>query len=347
MGENTFTLAMLSFFSTTVDDFCVILIFYAREYVKTHSITDPQTIVSFIKISIGQLIGFSIIVGLSLVLGLGLHSVVNNDYIDLIGLLPIFLGIYKVYELLEEAGKLSEFYKMCCVGGYTAIGSETDESPRSKNADSTTETFDSENNTADEEKDAGDVEMMSVVVIGESVDVQVVSEESSSIDAILNVEALESLESVDNSSTCFVYARKIFFFLDPLTFEVAIYALMFGTDNIAIYVALFSNVSLLETAAVCLFFYAMLLLYLIMALFIIIQVCSINFINLHSIPFLGWMPQFRYKTGEFSSIINEWTYSVFRITNIINKCVCVTTAIEDMKHCCVLQVNYNTPYAFF
>ena len=344
MGENTFTLAMLSFFSTTVDDFCVILIFYAREYVKTHSITDPQTIVSFIKISIGQLIGFSIIVGLSLVLGLGLHSVVNNDYIDLIGLLPIFLGIYKLYELLEEAGKLSELYKMCCVGGYTAIGSETDESPRSKNADSTTETFDSENNTADEEKDAGDVEMMSVVVIGESVDVQVVSEEeSSSIDAILNVEALESLESVDNSSTCFLYARKIFFFLDPLTFEVAIYALMFGTDNIAIYVALFSNVSLLETAAVCLFFYAMLLLYLIMALFIIIQVCSMNLINLHSIP---RMPQFLYKipdilSGEFSSIINAWIYSVFRMTNIINKCVCVcvTTAIEDVKHPCVLQVN--------
>ena len=28
------TLALLSFFSTTVDDFCVILIFFAREYVK-------------------------------------------------------------------------------------------------------------------------------------------------------------------------------------------------------------------------------------------------------------------------------------------------------------------------
>ena len=290
-AKNTFTLAMLSFFSTTVDDFCVILIFYAREYVKTHSISDPQTVLSFIKISIGQFIGFTIIVGLSLVLGLGLHSVVNNDYIDLIGLLPILLGIYKIYELLEESGKFSELYKMCCVGGYTAIGSETDESPRSKNADSPTETFDSENNTADEEKDAGGVELMPVVVIAkESIDVQVISEESSNIDVILNEEALETLESVDNSSTCFIYARKIFFFLDPLTFEVAIYALMFGTDNIAIYVALFSNVSLLETAAVCLFFYAMLVLYLIMALFIIIQVRSMNLnIPLYA-PFVMYNP---------------------------------------------------------
>ena len=283
-ADNTFTLAMLSFFSTTVDDFCVILIFYAREYVKTHSISDPQTVVSLIKISIGQFIGFTIIVGLSLVLGLGLHSVVNNDYIDLIGLLPILLGLYKIYEILEEAGKISQVYKMCCVGSYTAIGSETDESPRSKSADSTAETFESESNTADEEKDAGDVELMPVVVIsGESVDGQEASEENSGIDAILDEEALESLESVDNESTCFVYARKIFFFLDPLTFEVAIYALMFGTDNIAIYVALFSNVSLLETLAVCLFFYAMLVLYLIMALFIIIQVCLMNFNNLHCI----------------------------------------------------------------
>ena len=315
MGNNTFTLAMLSFFSTTVDDFCVILIFYAREYVKTHSITDPQTVLSFIKVSIGQFIGFTIIVGISLVLGLGLHSVVNNDYIDLIGLLPILLGVYKIYELLEDSGKLSELYKVCCVGSYTAIGSEADESPRLKSADSPTETFDSDNNTADEEKDVGDLELMPVVVIsGESVDVHEVSEESSSIDVILNEEALEALESVDNSSTCFLYARKIFFFLDPLTFEVAIYALMFGTDNIAIYVALFSNVSLLETVAVCMFFYAMLLLYLIMALFIIIQVCSMNLSNLHSIPRTPKsqivMMNPRYFTKRLFPLVRKAAYSL-------------------------------------
>ena len=55
------TLALLSFFSTTVDDFCVILIFFAREYVKTHSLSNPDTVLAFVKISIGQLIGFTII----------------------------------------------------------------------------------------------------------------------------------------------------------------------------------------------------------------------------------------------------------------------------------------------
>lgn len=93
------------------------------------------------------------------------------------------------------------------------------------------------------------------------------------METILNEEAFETLNELDTSNSCVVCAKKMFSFLDPLTFEVAIYAIMFGTDNIAIYVALFSSVSLLETLGVSLFFYSLLFLYLIVAIIIIVKVC--------------------------------------------------------------------------
>jgi cadmium resistance protein CadD (predicted permease) len=94
------------------------------------------------------------------------------------------------------------------------------------------------------------------------------------METILNEEAFETLNELDTSNSYVVCAKNMFSFLDPLTFEVAIYAIMFGTDNIAIYVALFSSVSLLETLGVSLFFYSLLFLYLIMAIFIIVKVYS-------------------------------------------------------------------------
>jgi cadmium resistance protein CadD (predicted permease) len=113
VSSSAVTLALLSFFSTTVDDFCVILIFFAREYVKTHSLRDTDTIKSFIKISVGQTLGFTFILIVSLCLGIGLHSVVNNDYVDLIGLLPVCIGLYKVYELFAESIQNCTCCKVC------------------------------------------------------------------------------------------------------------------------------------------------------------------------------------------------------------------------------------------
>ena len=100
------TLAALAFFSTTVDDFAVLLIFFAREYVKTNDIYHPETSLAMINITLGQLIGFTIIVGISLAVGIGLGQVVEEKYLALIGFLPILIGLFKIYELGEEAGYL-------------------------------------------------------------------------------------------------------------------------------------------------------------------------------------------------------------------------------------------------
>ena len=269
------TLALLSFFSTTVDDFCVILIFFAREYVKTHSLSNPDTVLAFVKISIGQLVGFTIIVGVSLILGIGLHAVVDNDYIDLIGLLPITIGLYKVYELLDEEGYLKRIHNLCCC---VSSAETTDEEEGVEG------TKDSKNETTAQGEKRPLIHEISPVdekikteskpKVGQDdngMDHIEGGAEEGEIGTILNEESLETLNELDQSNSFVVCAKTMFSFIDPLTFEVAIYALMFGTDNIAIYVALFSNVTFLEILAVVVFFYSLLLLYLFIAIFVIIQ----------------------------------------------------------------------------
>jgi cadmium resistance protein CadD (predicted permease) len=268
------TLALLSFFSTTVDDFCVILIFFAREYVKTHSLSNPDTTLAFVKISIGQLIGFSVIVGISLILGIGLHAVVDNDYIDLIGLLPIVIGLYKVYELLDEEGYLARCYSLCCCSPMPEADADEENGEAKMTVPQAhgekrplivheVSTDDAAAKKAAKE-DAKDGSSGGGGGDGNGVD-------DAEIGTILNEESLETLNELDQTNSFVVCAKSVFAFVDPLTFEVAIYALMFGTDNIAIYVALFSNVTFLEILAVVVFFYSLLLLYLFIAIFIIIQ----------------------------------------------------------------------------
>ena len=268
------TLALLSFFSTTVDDFCVILIFFAREYVKTHSLSNPDTVLAFVKISIGQLIGFSVIVGISLILGIGLHAVVDNDYIDLIGLLPIVIGLYKVYELLDEEGYLARCYSVCCCTPMPEADGEEEDGeakmtvPQAQGEKRPLIVHEVATDDAAAKKQAKGEVKDGVGVGGGGEDG---GADSAEMGTILNEESLETLNELDQTNSFVVCAKSAFAFVDPLTFEVAIYALMFGTDNIAIYVALFSNVTFLEILAVVVFFYSLLLLYLFIAIFIIIQ----------------------------------------------------------------------------
>ena len=267
------TLALLSFFSTTVDDFCVILIFFAREYVKTHSLSNPDTVLAFVKISIGQLIGFTVIVVVSLILGVSLHAVVDNDYIDLIGLLPIVIGLYKVYELLDEEGYLTRLYNMCCC---VSVVEEEQDDVEAKDIKNVTTAQGEKRPLIVHEISAVDEKIKTeskpkVVQDDNGLDHLEGGVEEGEIGTILNEESLETLNELDQSNSFVVCAKTMFSFIDPLTFEVAIYALMFGTDNIAIYVALFSNVTFLEILAVVVFFYSLLLLYLFIAIFVIIQ----------------------------------------------------------------------------
>ena len=279
--NNSITLAILSFFSTTVDDFCVILIFFAREYVKTRCITSPETVSAFVRISIGQILGFTIIVGISLILGMALHSVINSEYVDLVGIFPIAIGLYKLVELLYDAGFFRLVYsKFCSTSAEEKNGSkmidyeqtEGEILPLLKPTKTTAHEHDLESLT----------EECSQTVLAEIPEIEV----------ILNKESLQTIDAVDQSNSCVMFVKRMCCFMDPLVLEVTIYALMFGTDNIAIYVALFSGVSSLESILVCFFFYFLLILYLIAAIVIIVQVRS----NFRIISFIA---SYSYRASEY------------------------------------------------
>ena len=64
-SEYALALSLMAFFATSVDDFCVLLIFFSREYDKTNDLGDASTQRAFFLICIGQFVGFTIIVGVT------------------------------------------------------------------------------------------------------------------------------------------------------------------------------------------------------------------------------------------------------------------------------------------
>jgi cadmium resistance protein CadD (predicted permease) len=100
------TSALLAFFSTTMDDFAVMLIFFGRVNIE---MTD-QLKLGYLKVIIGQTIGFSILVFISFS-GLLIGTIVPTEYIDIIGLFPLIAGFLNFHELSKEEG----WYELKCL----------------------------------------------------------------------------------------------------------------------------------------------------------------------------------------------------------------------------------------
>lgn len=263
-------LAFLAFFSTTLDDFAVVLVFLGKEFVKTHDVSNPVTRDALISIIIGQVLGFSLIVGIALGIGVGLRETIKEGVIDLIGFLPILLGIYKIYEVLHED---KYFDAMCtCMGCTKAIDEDIEEKGESgplivKNESSQEE--------AKANTDGDKLKEPSYISLAEKSDSKRNqnygadgSTDKERDDGVAEEESSDSLqESTDllpKNNTCCL--------CNSLIQEVAMYALMFGVDNIAIYVSLLSNLSNEEIAGAIVIFYSLLSLYLIIAVLIITKV---------------------------------------------------------------------------
>ena len=95
--------AMISFTSTTVDDFAVMLYFMALAE-KKH---DEERSKKYISILIAFFIGYSIVGALALI-SLLFGLVMSKEYIALAGFVPLFAGFHKVYESLDEQGYLKK-----------------------------------------------------------------------------------------------------------------------------------------------------------------------------------------------------------------------------------------------
>ena len=268
------TLAFLAFFSTTVDDFAVVLIFFGKEYVKTHDITNPKTRNAFISIIIGQILGFTLIVSIALGIGVGLRATIKEGYIDLIGFLPILLGLYKIYEILDE---LKCFDAIC---NSIERSKESEDEPISAEDKDEIVPLIVSSNSAEEGKTNLDDEKKIVKesgytnlaatskgngyeTFGAHKDTDKVKDESSVEEESVNrIQESTVISPPLNNISC----------RDSLIEEVAMYALMFGIDNIAIYVSLLSNLSNEEIVGSIVVFYSLLCLYLIIAALVVLQV---------------------------------------------------------------------------
>lgn len=87
------TLAILAFSCTAVDDFCVVLIFFslALDDARKNNKTDAELFEAYGKILMGSIIAFTVLVAISLI-GMGLGLLIPDGYIDLIGFIPILIG---------------------------------------------------------------------------------------------------------------------------------------------------------------------------------------------------------------------------------------------------------------
>lgn len=83
--------ACSSFAITNIDDMFVLATFFAEA--STSRVTTP------LKITIGQYVGFTVIIVVSMI-GFGVSLVLPSEPIGFLGLLPMLLGIWKLFDLI-------------------------------------------------------------------------------------------------------------------------------------------------------------------------------------------------------------------------------------------------------
>ena len=299
-------MALLAFISTTLDDFAVVLIFFGREYVKERNICAEPTRSAFFSIIGGQLLAFTIIVSVSLGVGLGLRKAIDGSYIDLIGFLPILIGLYKIYEILDEDG----FLECCeCCSSTAKIESNSPDSigeaaPLVTEPKSSDEANDSLLSSLD--KDA--LTQMVANAYGSSG----LFVKKDSPDELAGTPQLVPL----TMETARPQQPKFSKWRNPLLEEVTLYGLLFGTDNISIYVSLICSVTDDEIILVFVIFYALLIFYLAIAVIIITQVTlSASLAKNVSLPLL--LLDMPLSSGSYPSIVTEQSWCVKIILTII------------------------------
>jgi cadmium resistance protein CadD (predicted permease) len=91
--------AIITYCLTNIDDFCILIVFFARARTAGETMTISDVI-------IGQTIGFTILCAISL-LGLVLGLFLPVKYITLIGIVPFLIGCKGLYELYKEKSETS------------------------------------------------------------------------------------------------------------------------------------------------------------------------------------------------------------------------------------------------
>jgi cadmium resistance protein CadD (predicted permease) len=204
--------SIFGFASTSVDDFMVMLIYFAQAQLMDN----PRA--GYYKVIMAQTMAFTLVMIISL-LGIVLGVLVPMSYVDLIGILPLLIGIVQCYEACTDKGEV-DIISINSGGG----GSVNRNSYRALS-----QSLEDEYMFAVEQP--GWFEEENIQLVNDGLNVKPTSPRAES------------------------WTDGMF---HPFTFEVFIFALVCSCDNIAIYVAMFAAMKTWEVIVMVLLFYVLL-----------------------------------------------------------------------------------------
>jgi cadmium resistance protein CadD (predicted permease) len=246
----------IAFFSTTIDDFAIMLYFFAlAENEKTPAAKRLQ----YAKVVAGQTIGFSIVILVSLI-GFVLGLLIPEDYIDLIGFIPIIAGFMKLHEVMDEEGYLEN-----CPAWCRASSDGDKDAPKSADAGAKYSGLPQ----TEDALEAGSVIVSKTpegsynnpAVVAPNVMYREGADEGGAEDD--NEPPADTSEGNCLSKAFSSVCQSC---LDPFTREVTVMALICSSDNVAIYIAIFATEKKWEVFLTVIVFYLLLALNIVAAI---------------------------------------------------------------------------------
>lgn len=235
--NNVIVSAILAFFSTTIDDFVVLLFFIALaekkvDYARAHA-----------EILVGLTSAYVLILGISL-LALVLSAIASEEWVCLIGFIPILLGFNKAWELAQRD---------CLGNDRDEEGEDKDEKVGGDSPGEETSLLERGGTVVvvDNGDDANsqNIPKPGQRVVIEEHSVSIASERASyASDKDLSVYLgdIPTPEDINDSILSKVMGPCFRHLMTPLALEVFLTTLACGSDNIAIYASVFAAESLIQ-----------------------------------------------------------------------------------------------------
>ena len=259
MSGKTVAFAVVAFASTTADDLVVLLTFQSLN-IQNKEQTHAEMNRNMWYIAFGQILSYSIIVCIAL-LGLLLGNFLPEEYVALIGFIPLFLGLKGYYDY---------FY-----------GDDDSDDDRDNGED------------ADRENGEDGISMVAMSPLqlisgagptignnsGKNLDVSTTNVDKKNEKEEAKVDEKEGSGEEEESNALSRMFDCIFtaIGLNPMVQKVAIAGLVVGADNIAVYISLFAKLKDFSLVVVALIiFYTLLALYIFMAYYLVVKIPNIS-----------------------------------------------------------------------
>lgn len=263
--NDLYVTAVMAFLSTSIDDFIVFLFFIAIADLKNDQ---KDKIKAHGQVLVGITVAYTVIIGFSL-LGLILSAFSSDEWVDLIGFVPLIIGLMKFYEIIESdcPGILCGFIKNNEEEEGDSSAKMKYDGSASENAgllrggdDNAVESDDTDRRIEDVSVSQGggdNEDDLSLNTWNETDDLSVRTKETQERGrqtvAIRNImenstgkDVIPGPGEISSNIITRTFTPLLECMMTPFALEVFATTMAVGSDNIAIYVAVFASEDLLE-----------------------------------------------------------------------------------------------------